>query len=80
MKDRVIKVIKSGTEPAAKPGPTTGEIRIQLEKEEAEEVRGMTGAVKNWITERRENSLAEQKTAKLDRHAWNKKTKLIKGK
>ena len=58
----------------------TKEIRIQQEKEDADDLREMTGNVKNWITERRENSIAEQKTAKIDRVAWNKKNKFIKGK
>ena len=80
MKDRIIKVIKSGTEPAAKPAPNTRERLVLQEKEDAEDLREMTGNVKNWITERRENSIAEQKTAKLDRNAWNKKNKFIKGK
>ena len=80
MKNREIKVIKSGAEPALPPKPTTREIKIQLEKDEADDLREMTGNVKNWITERRENSIAEQKTAKIDRVAWNKKNKFIQGK
>ncbi len=80
MKKRLIKVIKSGAEPAAPAAPTTKEIRIRQEKEDIEDLREMTGNVKNWITERRENSLAEQKSDKKNRVDWNKKNKFIKGK
>ncbi len=80
MKKRVIKVIKSGAEIAPPPPPTTKEIRIQVEKDRVEDDRDMASNVKNWIDERRENSIAEQKTANIDRVAWNKKNKFIKGK
>ena len=70
MKKRVIKVIKPGAETAPPPAPTTKEILIQEEKDKAEDDREMAGAVKNWITERRENSRVEDLDAKDSRIAW----------
>ena len=73
MKKRLIKVIKSDAEPAPRDAPTTREIRIQEEKDKVEDDRDMASNVKNWITERRENSRVEESDAKDSRIAWNEK-------
>ena len=75
MKKRVIKVIKSDAEPVPPTAPTTKEIRIQVEKDRVEDDRDMASNVKNWITERRENSRVEENTAKNNRVAWHKKNR-----
>ena len=73
MKKRLIKVIKSDAEPALPDAPTTKEILIQQEKDKVEDDRDLASNVKNWITERRENSRVEESDAKDSRIAWNEK-------
>lgn len=57
---RVIKIIKRDSELVRRrPKPTTGEILMLQQRDEADENRDVTKAVNNWIIERRENSKAE---------------------
>ena len=70
MKKRLIKVIKAEVENAPPPAPTPNEILMQQQKDKAEGDRDMVSAVKTWITERRENSKAEEISAKDSRFAW----------
>ncbi|MGH7783928.1 MAG: hypothetical protein ACREO5_08850 [Candidatus Binatia bacterium] len=60
MTKRIIKIIKRDAEEQRPPAPTTEEILVQQQKDDADEKRDMTKAVKNWISERRENSKAEE--------------------
>ena len=60
MKKRSIKIIKRDTKRTPPAAPTADEILMQQQKEESDEKRDMTKAVKNWINERRENSKAEE--------------------
>jgi hypothetical protein len=61
MKKRTIKVVKRDQE-NAQPEPilSAEEILVQQQKDAADEDRDMTKAVKNWISERRENSQVEE--------------------
>ena len=70
MKKRPIKVIKADAENAPPPAPTSKEILMQQQKDKAEGDRDMVSAVKTWITERRENSRAEEISAKDSRIIW----------
>lgn len=60
MTKRVIKIIKRDAEEPPPTAPSAAEILMQQQKDEADEKRDMTKAVKNWISERRENSKAEE--------------------
>ena len=60
MTKRPIKIIKRETDEVSPPPPTTDQILMQQQKDEAEGERDMKKAVKNWISERRENSKAEE--------------------
>ena len=73
MKKRVIKVIKPGAENAAPPEPTAEAILIQQQQDKVEDDRDLASNVKNWITERRENSLVEASDASDSRKAWHHK-------
>jgi hypothetical protein len=63
MTRREIKVIKRNSVPGPPPLPGPAELLIQQQKDGAVEKRGMTDAVKNWISERRENSRIEDAEA-----------------
>ncbi len=73
MKKPLIKVIKRDAEDASvqPSAPTPNEILMQQQKDKAEGDRDMASAVKTWITERRENSKAEELQAKDSLFAWN---------
>ena len=71
MKKPVIKVIKRDAEAALPPEPTAEAILIQQQQDKADGDREMVSAVKNWITERRENSRVEAIDAKDSRIAWH---------
>ena len=70
MKKRLIKVIKADAENAPPTEPTPKEILMQEQKDKADGDREMVSAVNTWITERRENSRAEEVSAKDSRFAW----------
>lgn len=55
MKRHDIKIIKRDAVPIPPPVHGPAELRIQLQKDEIVEKRGMADTVKNWISERREN-------------------------
>lgn len=72
MEKRIIKIIKREKEDIPKPpAPTAEEILMQQQKDEADGERDMTMAVKNWITERRENSKAEDFFSTSSLFAWD---------
>ena len=72
MTKRVIKIIKRDAKTLRHlPAPTAEEILMQQEKDEADEKRDMTKAVKNWISERRENSKAEEIYSNSQLFDWN---------
>ena len=73
MKKRVIKVIKPGAENAPPPAPSAEAILIQQQQDKVEDDRDLASNVKNWITERRENSLVEASDASDSRKAWHDK-------
>ena len=73
MKKRVIKVIKPGAESVPPPAPSAEAILIQQQQDKVEDDRDMASNVKNWITERRENSLVEASDANDSRKAWHRK-------
>jgi len=61
MNKRKIKIVKRDAPiPQPTPAPETP----------ADPERGMTNAVKNWISERRENSLAEKDSTGRQVFAW----------
>ena len=62
MTRRAIKVIKHDAPPGRPHGPE--ELLIRQQKVEAVEKRGMAVTVKTWISQRRENRLAEVADAK----------------
>lgn len=78
MKERSIKVIKSGEANAPPPAPTAEAVLIQQEMDKAEDNRDLASNVKNWITERRENSLVEANDANDSRKKWHKDNPLKK--
>ena len=73
MKKRVIKVIKPGAGNALPQEPSAEAILIQQQQDKAEDDRDLASNVKNWITERRENSLVEASDASDSRKAWHDK-------
>lgn len=60
MTKRPIKIIKREAAEASPKSPTPDQILMQQQKDEVEDERDMKKAVKNWISERRENSRAEE--------------------
>ena len=73
MKKPIIKIIKRDAEvaPARPSAQTPNEILMQQQKDKIDGDRDMASAVKTWITERRENSKAEELNAKDSLFAWN---------
>ena len=60
MPKRPIKIIKRESGEIAPSTPTDSEILMQQQKDDVEDERDMKKVVKNWISERRENSKAEE--------------------
>ena len=60
MTKRPIKIIKREAGETPPPELTTDEILMQQQKDDAEGERDMKNVVKNWISERRVNSKAEE--------------------
>ena len=73
MKKRVIKIIKREAEDVSRPPltPTADEILMQQQKDDVDGERDMTKAVKNWISERRENSKAEEVYSNRQLFEWD---------
>jgi len=63
MRKHPIKVIKRDVVPVPLPVPSADELLIEQQKVKDTEERGMADTVKNWISERRENSRAEDEDA-----------------
>jgi hypothetical protein len=71
MSKRPIKIIKRESEGIAPPAPTADEILMQRLKDNADDERDITKAVKNWISERRENSKAEEVYSNRQLFEWD---------
>lgn len=71
MSKRPIKIIKRESEGIAPPAPTADEILMQQLKDNADDERDITKAVKNWISERRENSKAEEVYSNRQLFEWD---------
>jgi hypothetical protein len=71
MSKRPIKVIKRESDGVAPPAPTADQILMQQQKDVAGEERDMKKAVKNWISERRENSKAEEVYSNRQLFDWD---------
>ncbi len=68
-KRQVIKVIKANDVAPAIPLPATGVI-----EKEPENQRQQTNTVQDWITERRETSLTEERSSFKQLKAWKRPT------
>jgi hypothetical protein len=70
MKKRAIKIVKQGTEAAAKPVVSAEEVSRQKKRNAAEDERDMIQSVKGWIDEREANIRTEGMVSESDRQAW----------
>ena len=71
MTKRTIKIIKRETAETSLNAPTPDQILMQQQKDEIEDERDMKKAVKNWISERRENSRAEEVYSNRQLFEWD---------
>jgi|KBSSwiStaDraftv2_1062776.scaffolds.fasta_scaffold76302_3 hypothetical protein len=71
MSKRPIKIIKRESGEIVPSPPTDREILMQQQKNEVEDERDMKKAVKNWISERRENSKAEEVYSNRQLFDWD---------
>ena len=70
MKKRQIKILKRDALPESAPPPTTEELALQQIKSDADDQRDLVDNVKIWISERSENSKAEDIDSKKRLFAW----------
>lgn len=71
MSKRPIKIIKRESGRLVPSTPTDSEILMQQQKDEVEDERDMKKVVKNWISERRENSKAEEVYSNRQLFDWD---------
>jgi len=71
MSKRPIKIIKRESGEIVPSPPTDREILMQQQKNEVEDERDIKKAVKNWISERRENSKAEEVYSNRQLFDWD---------
>ena len=71
MTKRPIKIIKREAGDNPPPELTTDEILMQQQKDDAVDERDMKKVVKNWISERRENSKAEEVYSNRQLFEWD---------
>lgn len=70
MKKREIKILKRDALPTPPPPPTTEELALRQIKSDADDQQDLVDNVKNWISERSENSKAEDIDSKKRLFAW----------
>ena len=71
MTKRPIKIIKRETGSVPPAALTADEILMQQQKDDAGDERDMKKVVKNWISERRENSRAEEVYSNSQLFEWD---------